>query len=196
MDYFFIILLTCFLLMGMTICGIYFLVAYFGLNPLGRLENRLCWVASMGPFGFWLLSVGTVQGFSLPNVELNSEVDTSTNLDHSLQNSGEFNQYELSFNLSSLTLVFNILLLLLVIYLHNNIRSALLALNTKVNHLQAKVIYLSSQSQYGKGSSDSAIQPGTCWETVSQAKSILPRCLGQHPSFEHLPRTNCNLQRS
>ena len=109
----------------------------------------------MEPMCIWLLSVGSVQSFSLPDLQLRSEVDTSNNLDHSLQNSGELNQYELSFNLSSLTLVTNILLLLLVIYLHNNIRSALLALNTKVNNLNTKVIYLSSQ--HGKRSSDSAI---------------------------------------
>ena len=89
MDYFFIILSACFLFMGMTIYGIYFLLAYFGLNPLGWCENRLCWVASMEPICFWLLSVGSVQSFSLPDLQLRSEVDTSNNLHHSLQNSGE-----------------------------------------------------------------------------------------------------------
>ena len=156
MDYFFIILSACILFMGMTIYGIYFLLGYFGLKPLNRCENRLCWVASMEPMCIWLLSVGSVQSFSLPNLQLRSEVDTSDNsLHHSLQNSGEINQFELSFNLSSLTLVSQFLLLLLVIYLFGNIRSALLALNTKVNHLNTKVNHLSSQ--HGKRSPDSQI---------------------------------------
>ena len=110
----------------------------------------------MEPMCIWLLSVGSVQSFSLPDLQLRSELDTSDNsLHHSLQNSGEINQFELSFNLSSLTLVSQILLLLLVIYLFGNIRSALLALNTKVNHVNTKVNHLSSQ--HGKRSSDSAI---------------------------------------
>ena len=103
----------------------------------------------MEPMCICLLCVGSVESFSLPDLQLRSEVDTSDNsLHHSLQNSGEINQFELSFNLSSLTLVSQILLLLLVIYLFSNIRSALLALNSKVNNLS---------SQHGKSSPDSQI---------------------------------------
>ena len=86
-----------------------------------------------------LLCIGSVESFSLPDLQLRSEVDTSDNsLHNSLQNSGSINQFELSFNLTSLTLASQILLLLLVIYLFGNIRAALLALNSKVNNLSSK----------------------------------------------------------
>ena len=86
-----------------------------------------------------LLCVGSVESFSLPDLQLRSEVDTSDNsLHNSLQNSGSINQFELSFNLTSLTLASQILLLLLVIYLFGNIHAALLALNSKVNNLSSK----------------------------------------------------------
>ena len=87
-----------------------------------------------------LLCLGSVASFSLPNFEVASEIDLSDNsLTNSLKNSSIIlSTFEFSLNLTSVTLGIQVLLMLLVIYLFQNLKSALVVLNNKYNSLALK----------------------------------------------------------
>ena len=86
-----------------------------------------------------MLCIGSVATFSLPNFEVASEIDLSDNSltnSNSLENSSiDLSTFEFSLNLTSLTLGIQVLLVFLVVYLFQNLKSALVELNNKYNSL-------------------------------------------------------------
>ena len=132
MEYFYLLLSMALLVTGTFCYGIWFILGYFNLNPLNRLQNRLCWMESIC---VPMLCIGSVATFSLPNFEVASEIDLSDNSltnSNSLENSSiDLSTFEFSLNLTSLTLGIQVLLVFLVVYLFQNLKSALVELYNK-----------------------------------------------------------------